>query len=204
MIAHPAIILAGGRATRMGGGDKPLQLLGGAPMLQQIVARLRPQCGDLAINANGDPERFAAFGLPVVADSLPDYPGPLAGILAGMDWAAARNADFVVTVAGDTPFFPRDLSQKFAAMQEGPHPVIAASQHAEGELLWHPVFGLWPIGLAAALRAYLRAGHRRLRGFAQQQGARIAVWDGRDFDPFFNVNAPEDLIRARQHLEKPA
>lgn len=204
MTDHPAIILAGGRATRMGGGDKPLKQLGSGTILQQIITRLRPQCGDLAINANGDPARFAAFDLPVVADSLPDYPGPLAGILAGIEWAAARDVKFIVTVAGDTPFFPADLAQKFAEHSAGRHPVIAASQPAAGDPIWHPVFGLWPTDLAADLRAYLLSGQRRLRGFAQRHGARVVVWDGREFDPFFNINAPEDLIRAQQHLDKSA
>ena len=199
---YPAIILAGGRATRMGGGDKPLRMLGELPMLHHIIARLRPQCGSIALNANGDGARFAEYRLPVIADSLPDYPGPLAGILAGMDWAAGQDAAAVLTVAGDTPFLPRDLSQKFAASADGQHPVLAASRDADGKLVQHPIFGLWPTRLRGELREYLVAGHRRVRDFAGRNSAGIAVWGAEYFDPFFNVNTPDDLARARQLIEK--
>lgn len=202
MKLYPAIILAGGRATRMGGGDKPLHMLGDQPMLHHVIARLRPQCGAIALNANGDGTRFAAYRLPVIADSLPDYPGPLAGILAGMDWAAGQNAKAVLTVAGDTPFFPHDLTEKLAASDNGQHPVLAASRDADGNLMQHPIFGLWPTRLRGELREYLMAGHRRVRDFADQNGARIAIWDAENVDPFFNVNAPADLARARQLIEK--
>ncbi|MTE00563.1 molybdenum cofactor guanylyltransferase MobA [Paracoccus sp. YIM 132242] len=195
MTRPPAIILAGGRATRMGGGDKCLLDLDGCPMLAQIVARLVPQCGALALNANGDPGRFADFGLPVLPDSLPDLPGPLAGILAGMDWAASRGDRAVVSVAGDTPFFPPDLVQRL--MQAGEGIVLAASRDAEGRVCDHPTFGLWPVALRDALRAFLAGGGRRVRGFALAHAPALAVWDAVPVDPFFNVNTPEDLARAQ-------
>lgn len=196
MTRLPAIILAGGRATRMGGGDKCLLDLDGRPMLARIVERLAPQCGAAALNANGDPARFARFGLPVLPDSLPDRPGPLAGILAGMDWAAARGDRAVVTVAGDTPFFPPDLALRLA--QAGDGLVLAAGRDAGGRLSDHPTFGLWPVALRDPLRAFLAGGQRRVRGFAMAHAPAIAVWDAAPADPFFNVNTPEDLDRARQ------
>lgn len=187
----------------MGGGDKPLCLLGDRPMLHHVIARLEAQCGAMAINANGDPARFAAYGLPVIADSVLDRPGPLAGILAGMDWAVDQDADAVLTIAGDTPFFPHDLLENFIASDDGQHPVLAASRDTDGMIVQHPVFGLWPVSLRGDLRDYLQAGHRRVRDFAQQRDARFAIWDGRQFDPFFNVNTPEDLVRARQLVARP-
>ncbi|WP_188714857.1 molybdenum cofactor guanylyltransferase MobA [Paracoccus acridae] len=196
-MTHPAIILAGGRATRMGGGDKCLLDLGGRPMLARIIDRLALQCAPLALNANGDAARFAGFGLPVLPDSLPDLPGPLAGILAGMDWAAGLGADAVISVAGDTPFFPRDLAARLAA--QGGGVVLAAGRDEEGRVVDHPTFGLWPVGLRDALRGFLLQGKRRVRGFAAEQGAAAVVWDASP-DPFFNINTPEDLDRARQAL----
>lgn len=190
----PAIILAGGRATRMGGGDKPLLRLGDLTLLDRVIGRLQPQCGVMALNANGDVARFSAFGLPVIADSLPDHPGPLAGILAGMDWAAGQGAKSVVSVAADTPFFPPDLT-KMLARNAGPAGLaLAASRDATGRLREHPTFGLWPVALRDDLRATLYAGQRRVRSFAAAYSPGLAVWSD---DPFFNVNTPEDLARAR-------
>lgn len=194
MTPPPAIILAGGRATRMGGGDKCLLDLDGRPILARIVDRLAPQCGPLALNANGDPARFAAFGLPVVADSLPDHPGPLAGILAGMDWAAGLGADRILSVAGDTPFFPADLALRLTQAGEGI--VLAASRTAGDQVIAHPTFGLWPTALRDDLRAALASGQRRVRAFAASHGAAAAVWEADPEDPFFNINTPEDLDRA--------
>ncbi|WP_207102338.1 molybdenum cofactor guanylyltransferase MobA [Paracoccus shandongensis] len=195
MTRPPAIILAGGRATRMGGGDKCLLDLDGRPMLARIALRLAPQCAALALNANGDPGRFADFGLPVLPDSLPDLPGPLAGILAGMDWAASRGDRAVVSVAGDTPFFPPDLVDRL--MQAGNGIVLAASRDAGGRVTDHPTFGLWPVALRDALRAFLAGGQRRVRGFALAHAPAMAVWDAASADPFFNINTPEDLARAQ-------
>ena len=198
MTHPPAIILAGGRATRMGGGDKCLLDLGGRPMLARIRERLAPQCGPLALNANGGGARFRDFGLPVLPDSLPDFPGPLAGILAGMDWAAGLGAGRVVSVAGDTPFFPTDLVLRLTGAGDGL--VLAASRDNKGHINDHPTFGLWPTALRDALRGYLARGERRVRGFAMIHGAARAVWDEEPVDPFFNINTPGDLDRARSAL----
>jgi molybdopterin-guanine dinucleotide biosynthesis protein A len=180
----------------MGGGDKCLLDLGGRPMLARIIDRLAPQCGPLALNANGDPARFAGFGLTVLPDSMADFPGPLAGILAGMDWAASLGADRVLSVAGDTPFFPPNLAERLTGAGEGI--VLAASRADGGQVQDHPTFGLWPTALRDDLRAFLNRGERRVRGFARDHGAAIAAWDTAPVDPFFNINTPEDLDRARQ------
>lgn len=194
----PAIILAGGQATRMGGGDKCLLDLGGRPILATILDRIVPQCGVIALNANGDPTRFAGFGLPVLPDSLPDHPGPLAGILTGMDWAHGLGAGHVISVAGDTPFFPTDLVGRLA--QGGDGIVLAASRDAQGRDRDHPTFGSWPTALRDDLRAFLANGGRRLRGFAGDHSAVAVTWDAGRLDPFFNINTPVDLDMARQTL----
>src|SRR5690606_20990586 len=146
----PCVILAGGQARRMGGGDKGLLPLGSGRVIDHVIARLAPQCGALAINANGDPARFADFGLPVLADPVPGQPGPLAGILAAMDWAAGLGAGVVVTAAADSPFLPRDLVARLvAATTHGG--AVAESPDGTGRMRAHPTFGLWPIGLRGAL-----------------------------------------------------
>ena len=191
----PAMILAGGRATRMGGGDKPLMTLNGQSLLAMILARLAPQAGPLALNANGDPARFDGFGLPVVADGVAGLPGPLAGVLAAMDWAASLGAARVVTVAGDTPFLPPDLVAGLLRAA-GPAGLAIAAGRDDAGLREHPVIGLWPVALRADLRARLAAGDRRVRGFSGAHGAAVAEWDARGGDPFRNINTPEDLARA--------
>lgn len=184
------IILAGGLARRMGGGDKPLLSVGGRPILDHVIARLTPQVDRLAVNANGDPARLATFGLPVVPDDVPGFPGPLAGILAGMEWAAACGAASVVTVAGDTPFLPDDLVRRLRNASGG-GPVVAAT--AEG---WHPTFGLWPTGLRGRLREALAQGTRRVASWAEGEGCAVALFP--DPAAFLNVNEPADLVRAQE------
>ena len=190
------VILAGGRATRMGGGDKSLIMLDDRPILGHVIVRLRPQVGLLALNANGDPARFAAFGLPVVADSVPGFAGPLAGVLAGLDWAAGEGAAAIVTAAGDTPFFPRDLvaALRAAADQAGSGLAEAATPGA-GRTARHPTFGLWPVALREELRAALAAGVRKVTTWTEPLGCARAVFT--DAEAFFNVNTPDDLVRAR-------
>ena len=189
----PAVILAGGLSSRMGGGDKVLLDLHGQPLLAHVIARLAPQVGPLAISANGDPARFARFGLPVLADSLPDFPGPLAGILAAMDWAAGLGAASVLTAAGDTPFPPHDLAARLqAAGAQGL--ALAADRDSAGEARLHPTFGLWPTALREDLRAALAEGVRRPRQWAARHQAGTAIFDGPD--PFFNINTPADLAHA--------
>jgi len=190
------VILAGGRATRMGGGDKGLLSIGGRRLIDHVIARLAPQVAGMALNANGDPDRFADLGLPVVPDSLPDRPGPLAGVLAGMDWAAGQGAAAVVSVAADTPFFPRDLVAGLQAANGASGLALAASRDGDGRLQRHPTFGLWPVALRADLRAALEGGLRKVVLWTDAHGAGTAEFPSVPFDPFFNVNTPEDLALA--------
>lgn len=190
------VILAGGQATRMGGGDKGLRLVGGRRLLDHVIARLGPQVAGMAINANGDPARLAEFGLPVLADSLPGYPGPLAGVLAGMDWAAGQGAGAIVTAAADTPFFPSDLVARLQASAGASGLALAASMDAEGCVWRQPTFGLWPVVLRDDLRAALTSGLRKIVLWTDTHGAGQAVFASDPFDPFFNVNTPEDIARA--------
>lgn len=202
--ALPGIILAGGLATRMGGGDKGLIDLGGVPLLARVIARLAPQCGPLALNANGDPGRFARFGLPVLPDSLPGHPGPLAGVLAGLDWAAALGFDAIITAAADTPFFPTDLASRLIA-QAGPEGLcLAASPGQDGRILPQPTFGLWPVALRDALQEALTGGQRKVAAWAEAHDAGKAVFHPHgDIDPFFNINRPEDVVAAERMLATP-
>ena len=191
------VILAGGRATRMGGGDKAMLKLGGRPMLARVVDRLGPQVAGLALNANGDAARFAGFGLPVVADSVAGYPGPLAGVLAGLDWAAGQGATHLVSAAVDTPFLPEDLVARLQRAAEIGHAPIALAETADG---LHPTFGLWPVALRDDLRLALETGTRKVAAWAEGQGAAHAAFADRPLDPFFNVNTPEDLSAAEAML----
>lgn len=180
----------------MGGGDKPMRLIAGQPMLAHVIARLARQCGPVALNANGNPARFAGFGLAVLPDTLPDQPGPLAGVLAGMDWAAGQGAQAVISVAGDTPFFPRDLALRLHQARGPSGLALAGGRDGEGNVTDHPVFGLWPVSLRDDLHASLMAGRRRVRDLTARHAPGLAVWDAFPRDPFFNVNTPEDLVQA--------
>ena len=194
------VILAGGRATRMGGGDKGLRQVGGQTLLAHVLDRLRPQVDRVVLNANGDPARFADFGLPVVADSLPDWPGPLAGVLAGMDWAAAQGAQAVVSVAADTPFFPRDLLARLQAAA-GPSGLALAGTREDGKLYRHPTFGLWPVALRDDLRAALQGGLRKVVLWTDTHGAGTAEFATDPYDPFFNINTPDDIALAEAMVQ---
>jgi len=190
-----AVILAGGRATRMGGRDKGLLMLAGRPMLAHVIARLSPQIGDMALNANGNPERFANFNLPVLPDPIAGFPGPLAGVLAGMKWAASLGHDALVTVAADTPFLPDDLVDKLVAEPFA----IAASLDDEGRLRQHPTVGLWPLSLREKLQRDLELGERKVGRWAAENGAKPVSF-AQQPDPFFNVNTPLDLQLAEDRL----
>lgn len=200
MTAPLGVILAGGRATRMGGGDKALRMLGGRRLIDHVIPRLAPHCAALAINANGDPARWAEYGLPVLPDSVPDYPGPLAGVLAGLDWAAAQGAGAIVTVAVDTPLFPGDLVARLIAGAGASGVCLAASPDATGQMRRHPTFGLWPVALREDLRAALNGGLRKITLWADAHQAGLARFDSAPFDPFFNVNTPEDIALAEALL----
>ena len=192
------IILAGGQARRMGGGDKGLLAIGDRTMLDHVIERLAPQVAELALNANGDETRFAEFGLPVLADPVAGYAGPLAGVLAGLDWASGREVANIVTAAADTPFLPTDLVTRLldAAVDQGRQIAIAST--ATG---LHPTFGLWPVALRDDLRTALSAGVRKVVDWTDRHGVARAEFPVGEFDPFFNVNTPEDLDRAQDFLE---
>ena len=194
------VILAGGLATRMGGGDKALLDLGGCTLLDQVIERLGPQVAGLALNANGDAARFARFGLPVLADSIEGFVGPLAGVLAGLDWAADQGAETLVTVAADTPFFPDDLVECLVNAAKGQDVPLVLAATPDGR---HPTFGLWPVSLRDNLREALNDGLRKVVQWTDSHGGREVIFDGSG-DPFFNVNTPEDLEKARRIREAQA
>jgi len=192
------LVLAGGLARRMGGGDKARLTVGGVTILERVLTRLAPQCDGVIINANGDPARFADTGLPVVADNVPDFAGPLAGILAGLDWAAANRPDiaWVVSVPGDCPFLPADLVQRLHAALAAHNTPLACARSAEWR---HPVVGLWPVALREDLRRALVAEElRKIEVWTARHGVAMAEWPVDPVDPFFNVNTPEDAANAER------
>ncbi len=192
------VLLAGGKARRMGGGDKCLRKLAGQPLLAHAIARARPQVAALAINANGEAARFAAFGLPVIADSIADHAGPLAGVLAGMDWAAAR-ASHVASFATDAPFLPSDLVARLAAAIADGADIACAASGARAQ----PVFALWPVALAEELRrAMLDEGVRKVDVWTARYRLAEVAFEADGHDPFFNINAPDDLARAGDILAR--
>ncbi|MCZ4367930.1 MULTISPECIES: molybdenum cofactor guanylyltransferase MobA [Sulfitobacter] len=190
------VILAGGQATRMGGGDKGLLPLGQGTLLSSVIDRLEPQVAGLALNANGDAARFADLGLPVLADSIEGFAGPLAGVLAGLDWAAEQGAETIVTAAADTPFFPCDLVPRLLLAADGmTHPLaLAATPDAKRGTARHPTFGLWPVALRDDLRSALAVGLRKVVLWTEKHDGREALFP--DEAAFFNVNTPEDLATA--------
>ena len=190
--------MAGGLSRRMGGGDKGLLPLGGRSILAHVVERLSPQVAGLGLNANGPTERFDTFGLPVLPDSIDGFAGPLAGVLAGLDWAASKGASSIVTAAADTPFFPTDLVPRLlesAAGQAEPL-VLAATPDPRRGLSRHPTFGLWPVALRDDLREALEGGLRKVVLWTDKHDGRLAPFPVDRIDPFFNVNTPEDLSAA--------
>lgn len=196
------VLLAGGLARRMGGGDKPLKTIAGKTILDHVIDRLKPQCTGLVINANGDPARFARWGLPVAADSIAGFAGPLAGILAGLDWAAARQplVTHVVSVAADTPFIPHDLVARFTDAMAASGADLAMA----GSGGWnHPVIGLWPLSIREALRHALAVeNERKIDRFTARFPLVTVNWDIGPVDPFFNANEPADLAAAEALLAR--
>lgn len=192
------LILAGGLARRMGGGDKLRIRIGGATILARVLARMAPQCASLIVNANGDPARFADTGLPVVADSVPDFAGPLAGILAGLDWAAAHAPGIadIASVPGDCPFLPADLVARLQAARAAAGTPLACARSGDWR---HPVVGLWPVALRDDLRRALNVeGLHKIEIWTARHGVAIANWPDRPVDPFFNVNTPQDVAAAER------
>ncbi len=191
------VILAGGLATRMGGGDKALRDLQGRPILAHVIERLEPQVAEMALNANGDPARLVKWDLPIIPDSIDGFAGPLAGVLAGLDWAATQGATWIVTVAADTPFFPTDLVERLTAGAEAQGTAIALAATPEGDRInRHPTFGLWPVALRDDLCAALQDGLRKVVLWTDRHGAATVAFPTDPFDPFFNINTPEDLAAA--------
>ncbi|MGN6115629.1 MAG: molybdenum cofactor guanylyltransferase MobA [Nitrobacter sp.] len=196
MTEIPGVVLAGGLARRMGGGDKPMRKIAGKTILDRAIVRLAPQCSELIINANGDPERFAGFGLPVIADDVADYPGPLAGILAALDWAAANRPDarWVLSAPGDCPFLPRDLVSRLEAARAAQDAELAVA--ASGPQT-HPVVGLWSVGLRHELRqALVVEGVRKIDRWTARYRLVTVTWPTEPLDPFFNANTVEDIAEA--------
>lgn len=190
-----AVILAGGQASRMGGGDKGRLMLGGRSLIDRVIERISPQVGAIVLSANGDLTRFDDLGLPVVADSIPDHAGPLAGILAGMDWASEHGHDWLITVAADTPFFPMDMVERLSGYD---NPVVlAATPDPEFGMRRQPTFGRWHVEQRHDLRSALNMGVRKIRQWAEAQDEVLVAFDNADF---FNINTPEDLAWAEQHL----
>ena len=194
------IILAGGLSSRMQFREKTLLELAGTPMIAHVIERMHPQVAALAINANGAAGRFEQFGLPVVADESEDRAGPLAGVLAGMVFAAGQGFSHIVTAAADTPFLPMDLVDRLrrAAAGSGMPIALAATETSGGETRRHPTFGLWPVCLAGDLRRALGEGTRKVLLWTEKHGAAVALFDAGPPDPFFNVNRPQELIDAEQ------
>jgi molybdopterin-guanine dinucleotide biosynthesis protein A len=190
------VLLAGGLARRMGGGDKPMRRIGGRTILERVITRLKPQCGEMILNANGDPARFAEFGLPVIADTVENFPGPLAGILAALDWTAANRPDerFILSTAADCPFLPRDLVERLdrARAEQDAQLAVAASGGQS-----HPVIGLWSVALRDELRRALTVEDIRQVGrWTARYKLATVSWPTEPFDPFFNANTVDDIAEA--------
>ncbi|NJM83936.1 MAG: molybdenum cofactor guanylyltransferase MobA [Tabrizicola sp.] len=189
------VILAGGQGRRMGGADKALLTLGGVPLIRHAVNRLDPQVEDLAISANGDPLRFAAFGRDILSDDQPM--GPLSGVLAALDWAAARGATAVVSCPVDAPFAPGDLVPRLILAAETAPSGLALARSKDRD---HPVFALWPVTVRGDLRLFLASGVKpKVLDFADAEAAARAEFPADD--AFLNINAPEDLARAEAMLK---
>ena len=192
------VLLAGGLARRMGGGDKPMRQIAGRTILDRVIRRLEPQCDGLILNANGDPARFASFGLPVIADTVEDFPGPLAGILAALDWAATNrpNVEFILSTATDCPFLPRDLVARLhcARAEQNAQLAVAASGGRS-----HPVIGLWNVALREELRhALVVEDMRKIDRWTARYRLATATWPAEPLDPFFNANTVEDIAEAER------
>lgn len=196
--ATPGVLLAGGLARRMGGGDKPMRQIGGRAILERVITRLTPQCDGLILNANGDPARFNAFGLPVISDTIKDFPGPLAGILAALDWIAANRPDvvWILSAAADCPFLPRDLVARLhqARIEQDAQLAVAASNGQS-----HPVIGLWSVALRDELRHALVAEDiRKVGRWVARYKLATVTWPVEPLDPFFNANTMDDIAEAER------
>ena len=192
----PCVVLAGGLARRMGGGDKPMRVIAGKTILERVIDRLTPQCSGLILNANGDPARFAGFGLPVIADDVAEYPGPLAGILAALDWTAVNRPDarWILSAPGDCPFLPRDLVARLETARAARNAELAVAA-SNGQT--HPVVGLWSTRLREELReALVVGGLRKIDRWTSRYPLATVEWSTEPLDPFFNANTVGDIAEA--------
>jgi molybdopterin-guanine dinucleotide biosynthesis protein A len=197
----PGVLLAGGLARRMGGGDKPMRQIAGRTILDRVIARIQPQCDGLILNANGDPARFASFGLPVIADTVKDFPGPLAGILAALDWAAANRpgVEFILSAAADCPFLPRDLVARLHCARDEQDAQLAVAASAGQS---HPVIGLWSVALREELRhALVVEDMRKIDRWTARYRLATVTWPAEPLDPFFNANTMDDIAAAERLAE---
>lgn len=198
------VVLAGGKSARMAGADKALATLGGETLVSRALRRLAPQVSALAVSTNSEDPRMSALGVPLLNDSVPGFAGPMAGLLAAMDWAASRGAKFVLTVPVDTPFFPEDLATRFMDNMTG-DAVIAASGPPGGPMRHHPVVGLWRPELRDDLRKALLAGDRKIRLWAARHHAAVASFEEENgVDPFYNINTDAALQAAREYVDATA
>jgi len=194
----PGVLLAGGLARRMGGGDKPMRMIAGRSILERVIQRLKPQCAGLILNANGDPTRFARFGLQVVPDEVSGFPGPLAGILAALDWVASHRpqVEWVLSAAADCPFLPRDLVARLRAARKDQDAELAVAA-SDGQT--HPVIGLWSVRLREELRhALVVEDIRKIDRWTARYRLATVTWPARPLDPFFNANTIEDIAEAEK------
>ena len=194
----PGVLLAGGLARRIGGGDKPMRQIAGRTILDRVIARLKPQCEELILNANGDPARFASFGLPVIADTVKNFPGPLAGILAALDWAATNRpgVEFMLSAAADCPFLPRDLVARLHAARIADNAQLAVAA-SDGQS--HPVIGLWSVALREDLRhALVVEDIRKIDRWTARYKLATVEWPVDELDPFFNANTADDIAAAER------
>jgi molybdopterin-guanine dinucleotide biosynthesis protein A len=194
----PGALLAGGLARRMGGGDKPMRTIGGRTILERVITRLKPQCDGLILNANGDPARFAAFGLRVVPDTVQDFPGPLAGILAALDWAAVNRpgVEWMLSAAADCPFLPRDLVARLQQARIAESAELAVASSGEQS---HPVIGLWRVSLREKLRqALVLEDIRKIDRWTARFKLATVTWPTEPLDPFFNANTMDDIAEAER------
>ena len=197
----PGVLLAGGLARRMGGGDKPMRQIAGRTILDRVIARIQPQCDGLILNANGDPARFASFGLPVIADTVKDFPGPLAGILAALDWAATNRpgVEFILSAAADCPFLPRDLVERLHCTRAKQNAQLAVAASAGQS---HPVIGLWNVALREELRhALVVEDMRKIDRWTARYRLATVTWPAEPLDPFFNANTMDDIAAAERLAE---
>ncbi len=204
-VSIPGVILAGGQSTRMGGKDKGLIKLGEYTLLEYVISRLKPQVSTVVLNANGDTSRFSRFELPVLPDPIQGFLGPLAGVLAGLEWAETNGYDKIVTVAADTPFFPKTLVRRLneELTKKKAHVALACTIETSGSrLIRHPTFGLWSVFLKKNLEKAILAGTRKVVVWTEAQKTIEVVFEETNSETFFNINTHDDLLATEDKLSR--